>query len=233
MNFENIIKKTSAIIAGLVVFFMSAGMYLSVKGFDMAPNGEIVLMSQANAATPKTIDIPKNYRMPEGKSMGKETAPVTLYEYSSFTCYHCSQFHLNSLPEIKKEFVNSGELRIVFVNLPIDKTSMTAAMLAECVPDDKYFEFINLLFKNQRDLSLTKNPEKLLFKFAGLNGVDAKKAKTCIEDDKTAGKILEIRQNAISQLGIKGTPSFIIQNGENLELLNAAPTVKSLKKLLK
>ncbi|MBQ9732004.1 MAG: DsbA family protein [Alphaproteobacteria bacterium] len=224
MNFERIIKTISGLIAGVVVFFMAGGVYLSSKGFVFQDDGSIVLVAPAaaqdeTAYTPPSI--PDNIVLPTEHSEGKADAPVTLYEYSSFGCSHCADFHLGVLPELKKEFVDTGLLRVVFVPFPLDKNSMSAALVAECVPEDKYFEFINLLFKKQRDWELSRDPEKVIKQYATLNGLPAEDADKCLHNDDNAREILSNRQNGIAQLGIRGTPTFIISyNGHFEQVVN-------------
>lgn len=232
MKFENIIKKFSAFVAAFVVFFLAGGMYLSLKGFALNDSGELVLVKTAQAQevipgfTPK---IPANLIMPEGRSIGSAEAPITLYEYSSMGCYHCADFHLKTLPELKKEFIDKGVLRVVFVDFPIDKSSMMASMVAHCIPQDKYFDFVALLFKNQREWGMSRTPEKYLVQYASLNGITPSKATECMKDDEAAKSILENRQNAITQLGIQGTPSFIISYKSGRELLQGAPSMDTFR----
>ena len=95
---------------------------------------------------------------------------------------------------------------------PIDKNSMNATLVAECVADDKYFEFINLLFKKQRDWALSRNPNKDIKQYAALSGVSAEEAEKCLHNDENAREILSNRQNGVAQLGIRGTPTFIISS---------------------
>ena len=157
MKFEVIIRKISAFVAAFVVFFMAAGMYLSFKGFVLNEKGEIVLVKAAHAqdeAPAPAPVIPANYAMPEGMTMGKADAPIALYEFSSFGCFHCADFHLNVLPAIKEKYIDKGLVKLVFVPFPIDRASMDGALLAACVPADKYFAFVDVLFKKQRECGL-------------------------------------------------------------------------------
>ena len=107
MKFEQIIKKISAIVAGIIVFLLAGGFYLQLKGFEPDQEKGFVLTKAANAAeTDKSAKtIPMNYAFPDDHVLGKASAPVTLYEYSSFGCFHCADFHLLVLPELQKEFV--------------------------------------------------------------------------------------------------------------------------------
>ena len=217
--FEQDIKKISALVASVVVFGLAAGLYLGAKGFELDENGNFVLVRSANAADEKGIlkDIPQNFGFPQDHSLGSEKAPVTLYEYSSFGCFHCADFHLEVLPEIVKKYVENGKVRVVFVPLPLDKNSMDAALLAECIDQDKYFSFVDVLFKKQRDWNLAFDPQKVLKQYAALSGLSDDKANVCLRNDVTAARILKDRKDALSELKISGTPSFFISSAKETE----------------
>ncbi len=219
MKFERIIKNISFTVAAVVVFFMTGGMYLSGKGFVIQDDGQIVLMRQASAQDDILASapvIPDNSVFPTNHTVGSPDAPVTLYEYSSFGCSHCADFHLQILPKLQSEFIDKGLLKVSFIPLPADKASMDAALLAECVPSAKYFEFIEMLFKKQRRWGLNRDPQKVLKQYAVLYGVPENKTDSCLHNDDNAREIISNRQNAISTLGIRGTPSFVISwNGHN------------------
>ncbi len=221
MKFERIIRNLSGLIASVVIFFMVGSLYLSSKGFEMTEDGDIVLVRSAVAQEnlADLPDIPDNFVLPDEHSIGDKNAPVTLYEYSSFGCSHCADFHLHTLPKLKEKFVDQGKLRVVFVPFPIDKESMNAALLAECVDTDKYFPFVEVLFKKQREWGLSRNPDKVLMQYAALSGLPQEKALHCLKNDDNAREILSNRQNGISQLGIQGTPSFVISSQGKSEML--------------
>lgn len=235
MNIEQIIKKISALAASLVIFFMASGMYLSFKGFNFNDKGELVLMRQAYAqdySAPQALKLPSTYVMPNAHVIGDPQAPITIYEYSSFGCFHCADFHLQTLPKLKQEFIDNGSVRLVFVSFPIDRTSMNAALLAECMPADKYFAFADLLFKKQREWGMARDPEKVLLQYAALSGLGSEKAKACLKNDEMAREILENRQNGMTQIGIQGTPSFVIRSADGFELLQGAQSTDNFRKLL-
>ncbi len=232
MKFENIIRSLSSTIALVVVYLIVAGMYLSVKGFVF--NGEQIVLARSayaqDVASPKQI--PADLALPEIHSVGKADAPVTIYEYSSFGCSHCADFHLQVLPKIVEKYVSKGLVRVVFVPFPLEKLSMDAALLAECVDDEKYFPFVEVLFKKQRDWGFAQNPQKVLKQYAALSGVDIDKGEACLHDDEAARLILENRQTGISQLGIQGTPSFIVAANGKRELVSGGVTLDLIDVLL-
>lgn len=221
MKFETILRNVSAVISGILFYLMAGVFYMNAKGFQVMDNGEIVLVrpaaAQETAQEPK--EIPLNYAFPQDHALGSADAPVTLYEYSSFACFHCADFHLDVLPKLKAEYIDKGILRVVFVPFPLDKGSMDAALLAECVDEDKYFDFADVLFKKQRDWGMSFQQQKVLMQYAALSGLSTEKAKACLKNDITAARILKDRQSGVSDLGIAGTPSFVVSSKKENEMV--------------
>ncbi len=230
---ESFIKKVSAWVAGGVVFLLAASFYLSSKGFEFDEQQGFVLR-KAYAAEEEAVkkDIPANFAFPSDHILGNRNAKVTVYEYSSFGCSHCADTHLEVLPEIIREYVDNGAVRIVFVPLPLDKNSMDAALLAECVGEDKYFDFAGLLFKKQRDWMMSFDPQKELKKLAAWSGVGAEKAAICLKDDKTAARILGDRKAGLDKLGIQGTPTFIVSSSKGNEAIAGSRSFEDMKKII-
>ena len=136
------------------------------------------------------------------------------------------------MPALTREYVDKGLVRVVFVPLPIDKNSMDAALLAECVAPDKYFSFADVLFKKQRDWSLAFRPQKVLKQYAALSGVSTEKADACLKNDKKAEKILRDRQAGLSDLGISGTPSFVVSSKSGNELISGLKPLEDFRLVL-
>ena len=78
------------------------------------------------------------------RSLGKADAPVVMIEYASATCPHCAEFHEKLLPQIKTEYIDTGKVRFIFREFPLDQLALGAFMLARCVPEDKYFAKLDL-----------------------------------------------------------------------------------------
>lgn len=228
MKFEDTIKKISSIAAGFVIFFLASGIYLSAKGFQFI-DGEIVLVKGANASELSSKNIPNNIVIPGGRSLGSSKAPVTLYEYSSLGCYHCADFHLDTLPQIKKEYVDKGLVRIVFSDFPLDQKSLKASLVASCMPNSNYYDFIALLFKKQREWSLSFNTEKTLAELASQNGLSESEAYKCMSDKERAQDLISRRQEAMKTLEIQGTPTFVIANRNSREVIFGALDFKEIK----
>ncbi len=234
MKFEDIIKKISTLAAAVIVYFICAGFYLSTKGFEMSPDGSISLVKEANAKVDianlaEPIDSNIALSLPTGPVLGSDDAPVAVYEFSSLNCSHCAEFHLSTLPMLKKQFIDSGKIKFIFTNFPLNQSAMKAAMLSECVPESHYSEFLKVLFKKQREWMLSRNSEQVLIRYAMLNGLTEAQAKQCLHNDELAKDILEVRQQGLDRLKIKGTPSFLVVQGNRKEILYGAPDYKTFK----
>lgn len=230
--FEKIIKRLSATVAGVIVFILASGMYLSMKGFQQDENGNFVLVKKAVAeeTQQEVKKIPLNFGFPQEHVLGDKNAKVTLYEYSSFGCTHCADFHLEVLPEIVKEYVDTGKIKVSFVPFPLEKNSMDAALLAECVDADKYFAFVDVLFKKQRDWGLSFNPQKILLQYASMSGLAKDKAEACLRNDITAAMILQNRKDGIEKLGLQGTPTFFIVSDKKIDAIFGIKSLEDFKK---
>ncbi len=82
--------------------------------------------------------------------LGKDDAPVAIVEYASMTCPHCAMFHEKTYPELKKRYIDTGKVRFIFREFPLDPLAAGAAMLARCAPKEQYFPLIETLFQEQR-----------------------------------------------------------------------------------
>lgn len=241
MKFEDIIKKLSSFIAAFVVFFVAAGMYLSWKGFVMQPDGRIVLVKPAAAAIfdgsadediSQPIDSKIALTLPKGPVLGDNSAPLTLYEFSSFGCTHCSDFHLSTLPRLEADYITPGKLKVIFVNFPLDRKSMQGAMVSRCIPADNYYEYVKTMFKNQREWGFSSRSEQVIADYAAHNGITKEKALECLKNDDAAKDIIEVRQQAIDKLKIQGTPSFLLVTPRSREVIYGVPGYANLKNLL-
>lgn len=237
MKFEDILNKISQIAALVIIYLLCAGFYLSIKGFVLSPDGKIVFVKEAHASVDiNTLATPINdniaLSLPEGPILGNSNAPITIYEFSSLNCSHCADFHLKTLPLLKQEFIDSGNVKFIFVNFPLDRKSMKAAMITECVPEENYGHLLSTLFKKQREWMLSRTPEQVLIRYGMLNGLTETEAKDCLTNDDLAKDLLEVRQQGLDRLEIKGTPAFLVMHNNKKEMLYGAPDYKTFKTYL-
>jgi protein-disulfide isomerase len=154
------------------------------------------------------------------KAMGKADAPVTMIEYSSLTCPHCASFHKETLPRIKESYIDTGKVRLVYRDFPFDRLALRAAQIAHCAGKDRYFAFLDVLFRNQENWSRDKDPMAALARLAKLGGIGQAEHDVCVGDQKLIDSILMGRQGGEKEFNVESTPTFII-NGH--KVLGALP----------
>lgn len=146
------------------------------------------------------------------RSLGAPDAPVVIIEYASATCPHCAEFHVDVLPEIKKTYIDTGKARLIFREFPLDQRAMAVFMLTRCVPEDKYFATVDMVFRQQK--SWTGNsPKAPLMKIMQMAGMSEAEFDACLKREDLAKAIFETRETANKQFGVKGTPTFFV-NGQ-------------------
>ena len=143
--------------------------------------------------------------------LGERDAPATLIDYSSLTCPHCARFHMQTLPQIKKEWVDSGRARVVYRHFPLDRLALAGAMAAECIERDRaYFAFLDTLFAEQAAWSRAQDPLGELRKRAQLAGLSPARFDECIQDQAVGDRILQGVVVARDQLQVSSTPTLFV-----------------------
>lgn len=225
-------KRISKILTMIVVYIICAYGYLQEKGFVFTENG-VFFSNTANAGESEFSQvITGDVNIDEGRMRikGEKTAPLTIYAYSSMACSHCREFHKFILPKLERDFISTGKVRFVFVHFPLDVLSMRVAKLSYCLPADKYYDFVDELYE-KRDWQFSED-EEILNGYAQKYGMTTEDIKKCNENSKLTSDILLTRNTAIEQLGIKGTPSFIIEGKDKKDLIVGSRSYDDLKEYL-
>lgn len=149
-------------------------------------------------------------------SIGKADAPVTLNEYSSLTCPHCARFHTKTLPQIKKDYVDTGKVRIVFNDFPLDGLATGALVIARCSGPERFPDFFDMLYQTQADWSRAEKPLGSLIALARFYGLSGEDVTACLNDQNLVSFVQANRDRASSLYGITSTPSFMLE-GEKIE----------------
>lgn len=183
----------------------AAGGFMAATGLFMVLGG--VLAPSASAQAPNVLTV-----TPKDHVLGDPNAKVTVIEYASMTCPHCAGFHTTILPELKKLYIDTGKVKLVFRDFPLDRVALQASLLAECVPADRYFAMIDMLFQTQPQWSRARDPQDALSKAAKLLGIDDVKFRACQDDKEAMAAIVGERQGAES-IGVESTPTLVI-NGK-------------------
>ena len=160
-----------------------------------------LLLSRAPAGPPQNVVLD----LSNSPSQGAATAKLTLVEFSDYQCPFCGRHVRETAGQIEKEYITTGKLRHVFLNLPLDmhRFAFKAAEAANCAGEQgKYWEMHNRLFENQTKLDpLTPHAEAI--------GLDVPKFEECLNSGRQAAAI---RRDiaAAQQAGVSGTPTFFL-----------------------
>lgn len=144
------------------------------------------------------------------KSIGRADAPVTMVEYASLTCSHCAAFNTETLPKIEKDYINTGKVRLVYHDFPLDPLAMVAAMIARCAGDKNYFAMLGDLFASQKSWMNSNKPGEALTGIARLNGMSEQEVNACTANKKLFAAIKKVAKQAETDLDIQSTTTFFI-----------------------
>ncbi len=142
--------------------------------------------------------------------LGNADAPVTIVEYASLTCSHCAEFHGQVLPKIKKAYIETGKARLIYRDFPLDRLALAGSMLARCAGPERYFGFIDILFKDQSRWSEARDPVQALGRIARLGGMSQARFDACLKDESVQRFVLEQRLAGGRDYKISSTPTLII-----------------------
>lgn len=145
------------------------------------------------------------------RAIGKADAPVTVMEFFSLTCPHCAAFSKETLPQVKTALVDTGKLRMVFRDFPLDQLALTAAMVARSLPPERYEPFCAALFASQDRWAFNRagNPTEELAKMAALAGMPRPAFDAAIDDRALKAAILKEQDEGDKIYHVDSTPSFI------------------------
>ena len=146
--------------------------------------------------------------------VGKPDAKVTVGEYFSLTCTHCAAFARETYPDIKKNLIDTGTVKWVFHDYPLDQVALTAAMVARYLPVDRYEPFILALFASQDHWAFSRdvNPSDEIWKVAGLAGMSRATFDKAINDTPLRDWIIAQQKADTDKWKIDSTPSFVIND---------------------
>ena len=212
-------RKTLFIILGVVVLIALAGIGYTF----MNESGS----TGASAAQGYEI-------LPTDRVLGNPKSKVVLIEYGAPSCPVCAAFNVQSFPRIKANYMDTGKIFYVFRMFPLRADDGSAEKIARCLPEDKYFAFVDLLFKNQPkwDVEFGVPPAKVrdgLVLLGRIAGMSAEQVDQCMVNKAEDDRINKVSSEGESRYSITGTPTFIL-NGTSIGSGNIP--FDSLSKLL-
>lgn len=174
------------------------------------------LATSAMAQSAIAAAVAKPVSLPD-MAIGSAKAPVTITEYSSMSCPHCAAFGENVFPMLRSKYIDTGKVRFVFREFPLDIKAAAASMLARCIAKDdaeKYLGAVAVLFRQQdRLMDQAKDTLKLVGK---LNGMSEEEVETCEKDQALLDKLAADQKYALDILKVDSTPTFFV-NGERVK----------------
>ncbi len=156
----------------------------------------------------------------EDMVIGDAKAPVTIIEYASTTCPHCSHFYETTFPELKKRYIDTGKVRYIYREFVLNQLDAAAVMLLRCTDKDKYFPLLDAFFSKQKDW-VVQQPIPPLMAIAKQAGFTEESFNSCLDTQKNAKSKelldkIEARNQTAQKLGVNSTPTFFV-NGKKLK----------------
>ena len=161
----------------------------------------------------KTVDVAELMKpIPDGLAdvvQGKADAPVTIVEYASMTCTHCATFHEETYPTLMKNYIDTGKVKFILREFPLDALAAAAFMIARSM-DDKRTAMVDLLFTQQKNWAFVSKPVDALESIVKQAGMSSEAFKKCLDDRALYQKVIDVRQRATDKFQIASTPTFFI-----------------------
>jgi protein-disulfide isomerase len=148
--------------------------------------------------------------LPGERSIGSPDAPVTVIEFHSLTCGNCARFHNDIFPRIKAEFVDTGLVRFVLRDFPLDRVALEAAVMIHCAGPERFEPLVSLVYAQKEAWAHSPDPRAALRRYAGLAGLGASALEACWSDPAFARAVVQMRLEAEREHGVSATPSFLI-----------------------
>ncbi len=170
--------------------------------------------------------------LPSDFVLGSKDAPVVMIEYASLSCPHCAAFYVSIMPDIQKNYIDTGKVRYILRQFPLNEPAFRGAMLVECIGEkdgaDKYYLFNKVLFDAQSKWAFDGNWQSGLEKISAIGGVGKEQFTACINDKKLEEKVLKDKKEALDELKVPHTPYFFIGG----EAYNGEKTLPDMSKFI-
>jgi protein-disulfide isomerase len=215
----------NVLIAGAVVVVAGIAGFLAWQHYQTSAAPAATAANTAPADL-KPIDSPLAQAQADDLVEGDANAPITMIEYSSLSCPHCARFQKEVLPQLKKDFIDTGKVKLIQRDFPLNKPAVQAAQLAHCASPMRYFALVDVLFKTQ-DQWLNENAVEQLAQIAATAGIDRPTFDACLANKDIENKIVATRKAGEDAFQVNATPTFIV-NGVKLEGEQSYDDLKAL-----
>jgi len=154
--------------------------------------------------------------VPGDMTLGSSKAPITFIEYAAPMCPHCARFNEEIIPHLRADYIDKGKVFYIFRVFPIGQADVPAEAIARCQPADNYFQFIDLLFRNQAKWDPENGVTDVrggLIAVSRIAGMSAEQVDACMNNQDEQKRIMAVAQDAATRYGVTGTPTLVI-NGD-------------------
>ena len=158
---------------------------------------------------------------------GKADAPVTIIEYASMTCPHCANFHKTTYPALKAKYIDTGKVKFIFREFPLDELAAAASMLARCAGGEKAIALIDVLFASQEKWAV-RNPVPVLQQISKQAGFTEKTFDECLKDQTLYNNVMAMRERGTKDYKVESTPTLFV----NGKVLKGGATIEELEKVI-
>ena len=166
---------------------------------------------------------------------GSENAKIKIYVYQSLTCPHCAVFHTEIYPLLKKDYIDTGVLKIYFRHFPLDLAALNAAKILQCIDEKNRISFLDHLYETQENWikgtaieDINQNLKKTVKKF----GLSEKDFDKCLDFEDVENHILNSRIEAVKNFKINSTPKVIINDKVFEDTLEYKNLKRAIEKLI-
>ncbi len=217
--FQNVMTgfavKRSALAAGMFALaLLPAAVLAGDEPARTGPDGDVTELMKAS-------DLPDF-------SVGQADAKVTIVEYASMTCPHCAKFHKDVYPGLKSKYIDTGKVRFIFRDFPLNPRAFGGSMLARCLGGDKGVALLETLFDKQADWAFVEaNPQQALFDVVKQAGFTQETFEKCLTDQKLFEQLTAMQRRAADVHKVTSTPTFFV-NGKRI----VGPTLADFDKLI-
>lgn len=170
----------------------------------------LMLIAAPQAAVAQAVDMKEALGE---RSVGSKDAPVTILAFESLSCPHCAAFHTGAFPQIKKEYIDTGKVRIVFKDFPLNAPAFWASVMVRCMKPEQFLAMTEILFEKQRTWLSAKSEKEFfdgLAQMGALGGLTRAEFDKCRENKPFVEGVLALRNDAAKTYKIQSTPTFII-----------------------
>ena len=157
-----------------------------------------------------STQVPPLADMLTDKHLGAAAAPNVVIAYSSFACTHCADFHTQSLPTLKQQYLDKGVATFVYRDFSLDRTSLRGAMVARCAGDERFYAVLDVIYQSRSSWTGASDPWGALQKILRDAGLSQALMDACLATPGLEDGILAIRQQGVTTYGINATPTFVV-----------------------